>query len=257
MPTVQAETLAASHDPATIALEHAHAIAFRNGLGSGLFAPEHPHFTEKDVSAFASQVLAKDNVAFLGTGIDAGLLSKLVEAGFKGASASGSGAPAATATKYFGGETRVSSHTGPQTIFIGYGQTGASTGALAALAAHLNPTPAVKWSQGASPFAAALPAGTAAQSVLLPYSDGALFGILVQGATAGLAKDAAKAAIDALRAAGSVKAEEAKAALAKARFAAASLLDGREGLVTALGGKVGHASGLGLVRTEFADAILD
>lgn len=239
LPTIEAESRAASEDPATRAIEAAHALAFRHGLGAPLFAAAHPSVTATDVAAYAATALAKENLAFLGTGIDAGVLSKLVEAGLKSGSAPAAGAPAAAATKYFGGETRVASAGGPQTVFIGFGQAGAPSPALAALAAHLNPTPAVKWSPGVSALGAALPAGTSARSVLLPYSDGTLFGLLVQGATAGLATEAAKAAVAALRAAGGVKAEEARTAIAKATFAAASVVDSREGLVAALGAKVG------------------
>jgi ubiquinol-cytochrome c reductase core subunit 2 len=79
------------------------------------------------------------------------------------------------------------------------------------------------------------------QSVYLPYSDATLFGLLVQGTTAAGVTEAGKAAVKALKSAaatGGVKGEELKKAVAKAKFAAASAIDGRDGLVSVLGSKV-------------------
>jgi len=58
------EAQAASVDPTTRAIEAAHILAFRNGLGSSLFASGPSHFTQADVKAYAAKVFAKDNVAF-------------------------------------------------------------------------------------------------------------------------------------------------------------------------------------------------
>ncbi|EIN05109.1 LuxS/MPP-like metallohydrolase [Punctularia strigosozonata HHB-11173 SS5] len=236
-PVVEAESTAASQDSATRALELAHALAFRNGLGLPLFAPSHSGITHEEVKAFASSAFAKGNFAFLGTGIDQSTLAKLVEQGLSGASASSSSAPSTGATKYFGGESRLAAD-GPSSVFIGFGTTGAPTPEVAALAAHLSVEPAVKWSQGTSPIAAALPEGTSVKSVYIPYSDASLFGLLVEGSTPAGVKEAGKAAVAALKEAGSLKQEDVKKAVAKAKFAAASAVDSREGLVSILGAKV-------------------
>lgn len=237
-PVCQAESLAAASNPATRALELAHILAFRNGLGAPLLSAEHDPVDVEAIKAYASAVFAKGNLAVLGTGIAQDALAALVEKSLQGLAASA--APASAPSAYFGGETRVegAGHGGPETVFIGFGSTSASAAELAVLAAHLNPQPSVKWSKGLSPIAAALPQGASVQTVLLPYSDATLFGILVQGATAEDVKVAGQAAVKALKEAGSVKEEELKKAVAKAKFAAASAVESKQGLVSVLGAKV-------------------
>jgi ubiquinol-cytochrome c reductase core subunit 2 len=232
MPCTEDETVAAHADPTTHALEVAHALAFRTGLGASLFAPSHANINVGDVQAFARAAFAKDNVAFLGTGLTEDALGSLVQGalGSLAGSASLPGAP----TKYFGGETRVAA-SGAQTAFVGFGVAGAPSPALAALAAHLSPSPAVKWGAGTGALVGAVPAGAALAPVYLPYSDGTLFGVLVQGARGALVRDAASAAVAAMRAAAELGADDAKKAVAKARFAAAAAVDGRAGYVAELG----------------------
>ncbi|KDR78239.1 hypothetical protein GALMADRAFT_245322 [Galerina marginata CBS 339.88] len=246
-PLVSAETQAATHDPATRAIDAAHALAFRSGLGSSLFAPAHNDISVGDIKSFASSAFTKGNIAVLGTGIDAATLSGLVEKAF--ANAGASAATQAPASKYFGGETRLEGNGGPQTIFIGFGTTHGPSSELAALAAHLSPTPSVKWSKGLSPLSS-LPEGTSVQPVYLPYSDASLFGLLVQGSTSAGVKEAAKLAVSALKSASQgIKAEELKSAVAKAKFAAASAVDTREGLVNALSSKIFSGSATPLETT--------
>ena len=201
-----------------------------------MFAPAHNSITAEDIKSFASASFTKGNIAVVGTGIDQSTLSKLVEQAF--ASAEASSAISAPASKYFGGETRLGGHGGPQTVFIGFGSTGADSPDLAALAAHLSPSPAVKWSKGLSPLSS-LPDGTSVQTVYLPYSDATLFGLLIQGSTPASVKEAGKVAVSALKAAAKgIKEEELKSAVSKAKFAAANATDSREGIVTVLGSKV-------------------
>ncbi|KAF4611816.1 hypothetical protein D9613_003945 [Agrocybe pediades] len=236
VPLLAAETEAAAHDPATRAIDVAHTLAFRSGLGSSLFPPLHSDITVGDIKSFASTAFTKGNIAVIGTGIDSSTLSSLVEKAL--ANASAGSAASAPASKYFGGETRLEGHAGPQTAFIGFGTTGGSSAELAALAAHLSPAPSVKWSKGLSPLSS-LPEGTSVQPVYLPYSDASLFGLLVQGSTSAGVTEAGKAAVSALKAAAQgIKEEELKAAVGKAKFAAASAADTRDGLVNALSSKI-------------------
>lgn len=224
-------------NPAFQAVEAAHALAFHNGLGSSLLAPPHSSITHDDIKSFAQSAFTKDNIAVLGTGIDQATLSSLVEKSLSKISASSE--LSSSASSYFGGETRLQAHGGPQTIFIGFGAAGAPTPELAALSAYLSPTPSVKWSQGTSPITAAIPKGTTVEVVHLPYSDASLFGLLVQGPTGAAVKEAGVAAVEALKtAATGLKAEDLKKAIAKAKFAAASAVDSREGLVSVLGSRV-------------------
>ncbi|TFK36113.1 Metalloenzyme, LuxS/M16 peptidase-like protein [Crucibulum laeve] len=236
-PLIAAETEAAANDPAVRALEAAHALAFRSGLGSSLFAPAHSSITVADIKSFASSAFGKGNIAVIGTGIDQSTLSKLVEKGFAGAQA-GASASAPTSS-YFGGETRLDSHSGLQTVFIGFGTTGGPSAELAALSAHLSPQASVKWSKGLSPIADSIPHGASVQSVYLPYSDATLFGLLVQGSSTAQVKEAGKAAVKHLKAASQgIKEEEFKTAIAKAKFAAASAVESRDGLISVLGSKI-------------------
>jgi ubiquinol-cytochrome c reductase core subunit 2 len=246
MPSVEAEALQAGSDAATVALETAHRLAFRTGLGNGLYAPSHAPVNVGDVQAFASSVLAPGRLAFLSTGLDGEAVARLVGDKFKGAAA-GSAAPAVQASKYFGGETRLPG-SGAPTVFVGFGHAGSPSGALAALAQHLNPAPSVKWGAGLSPLSGSLPANSSARAVYLPYSDAGLFGLLVQAGTEGILRDAAKVAVEGLKKAASGLDKDAAArAAAKARFAAASAIDGRDGYTATLAPKVRrlHLAGSG------------
>lgn len=238
LPAVKIESSVASSDPSIRALELAHACAFRNGLGSSLFASSHPSVTVEDVKAFASSTFTKGNIAVLGTGIDQATLTKLFEKHLK-ASKEGA-ALSAKATKYFGGETRSEAFNGLQTVFIGYGTT-APSAQLATLASYLSPKPSVKWSQGISPLAAEVPAGSSINTVYLPYSDAALFGFLIQSPTVEDAKKASESVVKALKdtaSGSSLKAEDVKKAAAKAKFVAANGTEARHGLVSTFGPKV-------------------
>ncbi|KDQ56024.1 hypothetical protein JAAARDRAFT_133094 [Jaapia argillacea MUCL 33604] len=240
LPSLEADSLAAQADPLTRALELAHTLAFRSGLGSSLFASPHAHLTHQDIQSYASSIFTKGNLAVLGTGIDQATLSKLVEKSLASLSASGA-APSTTPSSYFGGESRLENAHGPQTVFIGFGATGVPSAELAALSAHLSSTPSVKWSQGTSPVSAGIPEDASVQTVLLPYSDAALFGLIVQGATPEAVKEAAKVAVKALKEAaapGGIKNEDFGKAVSKAKFQAASAIDSRDGLFSVLGAKV-------------------
>ncbi|KAK2460437.1 hypothetical protein APHAL10511_007602 [Amanita phalloides] len=245
-PVIEAEVEAANSDPTTRALELAHAIAFRSGLGSPLFAPAHNSITVEDVKAFASSVFTKDNILVLGTGIDQLRLAKLAEKFNLQASA----ASTSPASKYYGGEGCVENSTGPQTIFIGFGTAGGPSADLAALSAHLSPEASVKWSEGVSAIAASVPKDSLVQSIYLPYSDATLFGLLVQGSTAASVRDAGKVVVQALKSAASgIKEDELKRAVTKAKFNAAQVIDTKHGLTSTLGTKILAGSETSLEET--------
>ncbi|KAI3614818.1 ubiquinol-cytochrome c reductase complex core protein 2 [Moniliophthora roreri] len=251
-PVLESEIEVSTSNPAIQALELAHALAFRQGLGSSLFAAPHHHITAEDIRNFAKSIFTQGNLAVVGTGIDQGTLSKLVQQSLSGVPASSSAS--SPASSYFGGETRLQSHGGPQTVFVGYGATGAPLAELAALSTHVSPAASVKWSQGLSPIASAITPGTTVQSVYLPYSDATLFGFLVQGQDGASVKAAGKATVDALKAASSgLKGDDLKKAVAKAKFAAASAAESRDGLVATLGAKVlaGSESSLASALSAF------
>jgi len=232
---VEADSIAASNDPTAKVLEVAHTIAFRHGLGASLFATQHPSFTIEDIKAFAASAFSSGNIAVLGTGIDQTKLSKLVEKSL-GKIPSSSSSAATSSSKYYGGETRVDSSGHLQTVFIGFGTTGAPSNDLAALASHIAPEPHVKWSKGISPISEAISAGTTVQTVYLPYSDATLLGVLIQGENAADVKTAARAAVKVLKS--QVSEADARKAVAKAKFRAASEVDSRDGVFSLLGNKV-------------------
>lgn len=236
-PVCEAESTTVASNPASRAIELAHGLAFRTGLGSPLFSSAHHPVTAELVQEYATSVFSKGNIAVLGTGISQEALSKLVEKSLANLASSSTGV-SSTPSTYHGGETRIENHEGPQTVFVGFGAASAPSAELAVLTAHLSPQPSVKWSQGLSPISASIPPTASVQAVLLPYSDATLFGFIVQGETAEDVKVAAKAAVTALKEAGSVKAEDLKRAVAKAKFAAASSVEGRTGFVSTLGAKV-------------------
>lgn len=239
-PVIESEIHSLQTNPGANAIELAHSVAFRSGLGSSLFASPYHSVSVGDVVSFASSTLTKDNIAVLGTGIDQSTLTKLLQSSSL-TSLSSSAAPSTAPSMYFGGETRLEAHGGPETVFISFGTTGAPSPELAVLAAHLAPAPSVKWSQGTSPISASVPVGTTVQPVYLAYSDASLFGLLVQGQSTKNVKEAASAAVKALKesaATGGIKAEDLKKAVAKAKFEAASAVDRREGLIGVLGTKV-------------------
>jgi ubiquinol-cytochrome c reductase core subunit 2 len=236
LPSVHAETSEASNNPAVTALDLAHTLAFRSGLGASLFASPHAHFGPEDARSFAHTAFSKQNVAVVGTGIDGDLLSRLVSHSLVSLASSSSAAPAPT--KYFGGENRVAAGghgQQPQTIFVGYGTTTPKLHELATLKEYLAPHPHLKWTHGSTGgLFEGLPAHARVEPVLLPYTDAALFGVLIQAPTTNEVRQAGKVVANVLKgAAGSVKAEDLKKAVCKAKFDAASALERREGVVGA------------------------
>ena len=104
----------------------------------------------------------------------------------------------------------------------------------------LNPAPALKWAGSAAPVASAIPAGINARSVLLPYSDATLIGVVLEGKDSAALKEGAKAVVGAIKdaAAGKVGKEELTRAVTRAKFQLAAGIEAREGLVGVFAPKV-------------------
>lgn len=249
LPAVHSESSAAIQSAPTHVLELAHELAFRNGLGYSLYADGQTtgEITAEDVRDLHAQAVGNpSSIAVLGTGISTESLAKLFESAFSSHKAPATPVPTTTpapptTTTYHGGATRVASAHGPQAIFVGFGSTAsASVPALHALAAHLNPASALKWACSAAPLASAIPAGVRAHSVLLPYSDATLIGVVLEGSDGSALKEGAKAVVGAFKdaAGGKVGKEELARAVARAKFQLASGVEGRDGLVGLFGPKV-------------------
>ncbi|KAG8959656.1 ubiquinol-cytochrome c reductase core subunit 1 [Tulasnella sp. 419] len=242
-PSVLSETTRAYNDPATHALDLAHLVAFRSGLGTSIFAsPQNPVSAEQ-VKDYASKVFTKGNVAFVGTGVDQEVLEKLVAQHF--GKAASSSAVSSTPTKYFGGETRAApapeSHAhGPQTVFIGYGVASPSAPEMDILSAILDTTPSIKWSKPTTSFASSIPHGTHVKPVVLRYSDASLFGVIVQSHSVDGVKSAAANVVKTLKEAGSgsLKDDEVTKAIAKAKFSLASSAEQKDALVAGIASKL-------------------
>lgn len=231
LPVVRDEATAAAQSPNTLAVEAAHALAFRTGLGASLFAGPHTPVSLESVKSFAKEAFTSGNVAVVGTGIDSTRLAELVDKALADAALPTSSPVTAAPSKYFGGSTRIDSHEGPQTVFIGFGTTTPSP-VLSVLSAHIAPKQSLKW-PSARPLATVT-------SVHLPYSDALLTGVLVQGADAKSVTEAAKTIVKKLKK--PLSADELKVAVASAKFSAAVAVEGREGLVEAIGGKVSYSA---------------
>ena len=138
----------------------------------------------------------------------------------------------ALAMAYHGSSTRVASPHGPQAVFIGFGgTTTTSVPALHVLTAHLNPALALKWACSAAPVAFAIPAGIKPRSMLLPYSDATLIGVVLEGKDSAALKEGAKAVVGAVKdaAVGKVGKEEVTRAVAMAKFQLAVGIDAGRG----------------------------
>lgn len=230
LPVVRDEAAAASQSPSTIAVEAAHALAFRTGLGASLFAGSHTPVSLESVKSFAKEVFTSGNVAVVGTGIDSTRLAELVDKVLADAALPTSSPVTAAPSKYFGGSTRIDLHEGPQTVFIGFGTTIPSP-VFSVLSAHIAPSQSLKWPSAPRSPATVTP-------VHLPYSDAVLTGVLVQGDDAKSVTEAAKAVVAKLKS--PLSTDELKIAVARAKFGTATAVEGREGLVEAIGGKVSY-----------------
>lgn len=257
VPGTQAEAISAFNDPATLAIDLAHGIAFRTGLGASLFASSASPISVTDVEEYASKVFSSGNIAVVGTGVEESTLKALVDEHLAGAS-TGSASSSAP-SKYYGGETRIAPQPdahghGKHTVFIGFGSSSPSAD-LAILSAYLDPTPQLKWAQSSSPIASLLTSGTTVQSVYLPYSDAALAGVVIQSASPADAKAAAQVVAKAIKEvkAGSLQGDAFKIAHAKAKFAAASALETRDVQVGNVGSKVSLCYPKDRLFTEFYD----
>jgi ubiquinol-cytochrome c reductase core subunit 2 len=243
------ETVSALAQPSTLALDLAHSLAFRRGLGNSLFASPHSPVTAADVRAFAQQAFAKNNIAVFGAGLSTEQLAKAVQSSFGPGSSTGGSSLSAGSTTYFGGEQRVplDVHAGPSarpTLVIAYGSTGAPSADLKALPHLLGGVSSLKWTPGSTPLSAAaakIP-GASAKAFLLPYSDASLFGVIVSAPTSEGVASVAKDVTQALKAVGKgAKEDEVKRAVAKAKFAETAGLEQSETLIATAGASVGAA----------------
>jgi ubiquinol-cytochrome c reductase core subunit 2 len=227
LPTIENESVAAMASPSIQALDIAHALAFRRGLGNSLFASAHAPITAADVKSYAQHAYAKSNIAVLGAGMTSETLSAAVKKAF--GAGSGAGGLSTPPVKYSGGEQRVpiDYHVAPQaqpTLLIAYGTESAPSADLKVLPHLLGGQASIKWTTGTSPLSliASKVPGAKAEAFLLPYTDAGLFGVMITAPTNEGLKSIASEVAKQIKSVTSVKDEELKKAVAKAKFADAT-----------------------------------
>ncbi|KAF5867210.1 ubiquinol-cytochrome c reductase core subunit 1 [Aspergillus alliaceus] len=245
-------------DPEQQAVDAANALAFHRGLGESITpsttAPFEKYLSAEALAAYAQQAYAKSNIALVGSGSNSADLSKWVGEFFKGLPSSGSAGQYQlqphVASKYYGGEQRISSKAGNAVVIAFPGSSAFGTSGYkpesSVLAALLGGESTIKWTPGFSLLAQATQgfSQVRASTKSVTYSDAGLFTISLSGKADQVAS-AAKNAVDALKkvAAGEVTNEDIKKATALAKFraleSAQSLETGLEATGSALlnGGK--------------------
>jgi ubiquinol-cytochrome c reductase core subunit 2 len=219
-------------DPVAIALNSVHSLAFHRGLGnalspSSLVSSSH-YLQAAEIEAYGAAAYAKSNFALVASGVDKAELSKWVGEFFKSVSATApSGLPAleSPATKYYGGEDRIS-HGKGNAIVIAFPGTGLTSGSaykpeFEVLSKLLGGQPSVKWSSGTSLLAKAVAShiGVSASSNLAKYSDSGLLYVTLTG-PAKVLSSAAKDVVTAVKklSEGQISKDDLKKAIAQAKF---------------------------------------
>lgn len=211
----------------------AHGLAFHRGLGEnivpGLEAPIEKYLHVDAIAEFAKQVYTKPNVSLVSSGPNSADVSKWVGDFFKELPSSPSSAlfkpQPNVASKYFGGEQRVSSKAGNSVVVAFPGSSAFGTSGfkpeVSVLASLLGGESTIKWTPGFSLLSQATQGFSQlrASAKNHAYSDAGLFTVSVSGNAAQVAA-ASKTAVDTLKkvAAGEVSGEEVKKAAASAKF---------------------------------------
>lgn len=250
LPQVQGEYDQVLQQPQTLGFDVLTQTAYRQkGLGASLFSTPSSPVSHSQIVSFAQSAFAKDNIAIVGSGIDTSKLSDLTSKYFKNVRAS-KGALAAGPNKYFGGDARVSfapdhSAEGPRAHYGHYliAFQGAGLDAspeLAVLRSHMGGESNVKWSTGLSPLAQISDkvAGANVNAFNVNFTDAGLIGAYITAPHSKIL-EAAKLSVAALKdASQSISKEDLEKAKAKARFEAASSLESRAAIHSAVGGVV-------------------
>lgn len=226
---------AISADPESLGLDAAHGLAFHRGLGDNITpnttVPYEKYLTVEALSEFAKDAYSKPNVALVGSGPNSADLSKWAGQFFQELPSTGSSSQYKVqdkgASKYHGGEQRISSKAGNAVVigFPGSSAFGASgyKPEVAVLASLLGGESTIKWTPGFSLLSQATQ-GFSQLRVSTKnhaYSDAGLFTVTLSG-NAGQVATASKNVVEAIKkvAAGEVAGEEIKKAAALAKFRA-------------------------------------
>ncbi|KAI8073670.1 Metalloenzyme, LuxS/M16 peptidase-like protein [Thamnidium elegans] len=219
------------------AIETAHQVAFRTGLGNSIFAKPSARISNDAVKAYAQQLFTQENITLVGTGIEHEQLQSLAETYFN--------LPAGnlnlTGSKYFGGESRIESVStkGEYVLaFEGAAADSAEFAALQVLRHALGGDVHVKHTEGSgilAQTAAKFAQGTEIKAFNIGYSDAGLFGVQVSAATADTGAAVSAAAEQLKAVASGLSAEDFSRAVTQAKFAATAGFETRLDRLQTLG----------------------
>lgn len=239
-------------DPAILAINSAHGLAFHRGLGTPLNATSSSPFKYIDapsVADFSEAAYARNNIAVVANGAEHSELSKWVGEFFSDAgSGSASVQLPSSKSQYFGGEERIA-HGSANVMIIAFpGSSSFTSGSsfkpeISVLAALLGGESSIKWSPGFSLLSKAAKdfPGAHVSTQNSAYSDAGLLYVTISGNASQMAK-ASKNVVDTIKkiASGDVAEEDIKKATALAKYRA---LEAGQAIDAGL-----EATGSGLIR---------
>lgn len=224
---------AISANPEALAVDAVHGLAFHHGLGDNITpntsVPYEKYLTVDALAEFAKNAYSKPNIALVGSGPISADLSKWVSELFQELPSTSSSSPYKVrdtgATKYHGGEQRISSKSGSAVVIAFPGSSAFGTSGYkpeaTILAALLGGESTIKWTPGFSILAQATQGFSQlhVSTKNFTYSDAGLFTVTLSG-NAGQVATASKNAVEALKkaAAGEISGEDIKKASALAKF---------------------------------------
>ncbi|KAI5295900.1 ubiquinol-cytochrome c reductase core subunit 1 [Ascosphaera acerosa] len=218
----------------SLAQNAAHCAAFHTGLGNSVIpphsAPWKKNISAESVSAFATNLFTKSNLAIVGSGNNTADLGKWIHQFFPALPASGTSDPFApkphVASRYYGGEARIPSVAG-NALTIAFDGSSRATGqkyrpAFAVLAELIGGSSNLKWSHGTSLLSAVkadVPGPVTFATANNAYSDAGLLTITLSGSAASI-KLAASPVVEAIKTVADkgVAAEAVQKAIANAKY---------------------------------------
>lgn len=203
---------------AAVALDNAHEVAFRSGLGNSLVATPETPVSLEDIKELASKAFTGEAVSIGAKNVNTADLESFVGDFFKLPAGAG---PVSPATSLYGGEARVKS-AGPQSAVLAY-PLEKPLPCLEALKYVLSSVP-TKWSPGTGLLnALAYEKNVSVNVQQHVYSDAALFTVTLTGADAAAVGEVAKLASASIAKVGSegLSSDVAARAIAQAKFAQA------------------------------------
>ncbi|CAG8528146.1 5206_t:CDS:2 [Acaulospora morrowiae] len=227
--------------PDVVALDTAHSVAFRHGLGNSLFANDSTKVkSSQDVSEFASRVYTAPNITIVGTSVDHQELLNTTDKLFQ--NIDHSVPPTPIASKYYGGEARIAAD-GISHYVLAFAGAPAGTldyATLQVLRSLIDGEKHTKWGEGVNALAQVVNKfeGTQGTAFNVGYSDAGLFGVYVSGIATSVYQ-VLRAAVEELKhASAGVPKEKFEQALAKARNNVAASYETRSSKTEIFGSQV-------------------